>query len=569
MARPLIPYLPHSFQPPTQDGNTDDGGIIDYEPARVYLAKWSHELQVTRSKDYVLEAAAQLHHQQQQQHNIQDSENHAESSFSFIDSDLESQSLANSTIGEAGRLAMLKEDTAAIVSKSKQKLGVWDETVLADTGIGSFVVLSTDTTPPPPKVSRMAPLSAAEWRMWFDEYVPVPKALSQPIRRRDSPAPEFLGGDGVVMLHADEVSDSSDRDDLVDLGVGNGRIVVALSEVQRRIFVGGVEPALRGQVWRFLFGFYPWDSTHAERKAIKAQKTAEYWRMKYQWLFVAERLGHDDVESTPAESVGQDPDADMYRDANVRINKDVPRTDRGHPFYNDKNTTSFRPPGVGPFSPHQNLLRDILITYACSFEGSDKIGYVQGMSDLASIVLIVCDGDEVDAFWIFAKMMESKDICTLWEVCQSGWASGGTTASGSENEFLYFVALAILDEHRDAIVRCLMTFDELLKYINDLSNTIPINSILEAAELLYLRFRVRAASLGVLPVVASEKQEASVIKNRGKDKKKGGIVAAEPTGNHLSLLEVLELISKKETEGRSVVGSGSSGGIKKDQYIKH
>ncbi|ORY39267.1 RabGAP/TBC, partial [Rhizoclosmatium globosum] len=436
IARPLLPFLPPSLHPhnPHNPNNAPnqafDDGIIDYEPARVYLAKWSHDLQVARSREF------------------------------------EALSLAASTLGESGRLVMRKNDATSTSSTKQKKLGVWDETTLAETQIGAFVVLSTDTTPPPPKVSQ--------WR---------------------------LGLMNISYYIQDEISDS-DREDVVDLGVGNGRIVAAQSEIQRRIFVGGVDPELRGQ-------------------KIKAKNTAEYWRMKYEWL--------------------ADPDADMYRDASMRVDKDVPRTDRGHPFYNDPNPPTPRPPGVGPFSPHQNILRDILITYACSYPDSDGIGYVQGQSDLLSPILIICNGDEVDAFYIFANLMNAhhlqtisrllqvtdpifhshlstkleggnffftfrcfQDTCTLWEVVQTRWAAGGV------NDFLYLW---------HAIMRYLWTFDELLKYINDLAGVIPINSTLEAAELLYLRFRVRAASLGVLPVLAAE-EDPSSAKNRGKGKKK-------------------------------------------------
>ncbi|KAJ3116328.1 GTPase activating protein [Phlyctochytrium bullatum] len=279
----------------------------------------------------------------------------------------------------------------------------------------------------------------------------------------------------------------------------------------------------------------------------------EYYRLKQQWLDIAERLGEDADFDSPAK--GDDPDADMYRDAVVRVDKDVHRTDRGHPFYaRDLSNHATpeqavkRPPGVGPGTPNMNKLRDILITYACSYPGSDRLGFVQGMADLASPILIALEGDESDAFWCFANLMDKmkanfrhdglgmrtrlttlssllrltdphlhvhleltgagnlfccfrwflvlfkrefgfEDILRLWEVLASGWAG---------DEFEYFVALAILDEHRDAIVRHLMTFDEILKYVNDLSGTIPIDPILEAAELLYLRFRVRAASVGAI-----------------------------------------------------------------------
>ncbi|KAJ3286145.1 GTPase activating protein [Rhizoclosmatium sp. JEL0117] len=599
IARPLLPFLPPSLHPhnPNNPNNAPnqafDDGIIDYEPARVYLAKWSHDLQVARSREFV--EAAELDAITR----TDSFETNTEKDFSFVD-EREALSLAASTLGESGRLVMRKNDATSTSSSTKQKkLGVWDETTLAETQIGAFVVLSTDTTPPPPKVSRLPPLSPAEWRLWFDEYVPVPAALPRPRNH-------LLTTEDSYYIQ-DEISDS-DREDVVDLGVGNGRIVAAQSEIQRRIFVGGVDPELRGQVWPFLFELYPWDSTHAERKKIKAKNTAEYWRMKYEWLAVAERLGHQDFETTPSDQVGQDPDADMYRDAFMRVDKDVPRTDRGHPFYNDPNPPTPRPPGVGPFSPHQNILRDILITYACSYPDSDGIGYVQGQSDLLSPILIICNGDEVDAFYIFAHLMSSKkqnfltsgtgmhnhlqtisrllqvtdpifhshlstkleggnffftfrwflvsfkrefsfqDTCTLWEVVQTRWAAGGV------NDFLYFVALAILDEHRDAIMRYLWTFDELLKYINDLAGVIPINSTLEAAELLYLRFRVRAASLGVLPVLAAE-EEPSSARNRGKGKKKKEEMPS--VASELGLMEILDLIVAKEAEAREdVKGAG-------------
>ena len=40
------------------------------------------------------------------------------------------------------------------------------------------------------------------------------------------------------------------------------------------------------------------------------------------------------------------------------------------------------------------------------------MGYVQGMSDLASPMLVVMNGDEVDAFWAFALYME-RMVCKL------------------------------------------------------------------------------------------------------------------------------------------------------------
>ncbi|KAJ3241928.1 GTPase activating protein [Chytriomyces hyalinus] len=585
--------LPNSFrllsQPPSisaDPSEKDTDGIIDYEPARVYLAKWHHNLQIARAKEA--------------------NELHAEG---------DDNPLAASVISDSGRLAMLKEDNEKVAAVNKPRLGVWDETVLADTGIGSFVVLSTDTTPPPPRVSRQPPLSLQEWKLYFDEFIPVPHPLPRPLRSTAEPSDL---SESVIHVSTEDASDASSPINEYATA-GDGKIIVAFTEIQRRIFVGGVDASVRPQVWRFLYGLYPWDSTHAERLRIKAEKSREYWRMKNEWIQVAEEMerrrqpggNEDGASGDDSDEAGGNAAEEMYKDASTRVDKDVPRTDRSHTFYNDENLTCVRPPGVGPFSPHQNLLRDILITYACSYPGSDKIGYVQGMSDLLSPILIVCDGDEVDAFWMFAQYMESKkknflvdgsgmrmqletmqkllrttdptlhahlmrldalnlfccfrwflcafkreftlqDTCVIWEVVESKWAAGGP-------DFMYFIALAILDEHRDAILRCLLTFDELLKYVNDLSQTIPVNSILEAAELLYLRFRVRAASVGAIPSLPV--LEASSVgarkRGNGKDKKKAfadqvnsnsSSSSSSSTAAPISLLEVLTRMEANENK---------------------
>ncbi|KAJ1563966.1 GTPase activating protein [Cladochytrium tenue] len=263
------------------------------------------------------------------------------------------------------------------------------------------------------------------------------------------------------------------------------------------------------------------------------------------------------------------------------------------------------------------------------------------MSDLASPFVVVADADEADAFWCFASSMEElkgnflhdgsgmrlklqtmerllqrmdaglhahlrgmealnlfccfrwflvrfkrefsfDDVCRVWEVMRSGWAG---------DEFEYFVALAVLDEHRDAIVRHLVTFDELLKYTNDLANTIPVAPTLEAAELLYLRFRVRAASLGALPVVVppsagaatgdgdgdgdSDAAVRSRRRGRADDSEvpsgnatdkvptavpsaSGGAGLAGPSRGGIRLLEVLDRMAAAEAEARAAAAAAAA-----------
>ncbi|KAJ3383411.1 GTPase activating protein [Entophlyctis sp. JEL0112] len=585
IAVPLAAMLPAALRPslPVPPPAARDG-IVEYEPARVYLARWNHELQVQRSKEFFASKPPPPSPRLISS---------PETSYSIVD-DAETAIVATDTLAKSARLAMLKQEfdpsldpaapaagdaappapTAQNLSQIPHRVfGVWDETVLADTGIGSFVVLSTDTTPPPPKVSRLPPLSLAEWKLYFNEYIPVPGAAESSQDNLE---------ESMYFVPQTDFPDENTKP-------GDGRIVADFAEIQRRIFVGGVEPSSRSQVWRFLFGLYPWDSDAVQRKAIWHEKSTEYFRMKNEWKAIA-KVVEQTAFNNINEPLSQETEKaiEMYKDAVTRVDKDVPRTDSKNPFYNDSisaQDSAFS----SSFSPHQMSLRDILITYACSYPNSDGIGYVQGMSDLCSPFLIVCDGDESDAFWLFAQFMQSKkqnflhtgtgmrshlstlghllrltdptlyshlaridalnmffcfrwflcsfkrefslpDTCTLWEVLQTKmWGE----------EFEYFFALAIIDEHRDCILRWLWTFDEVLKYMNDLSHEIPVGSILEAAELLYLRFRVRTASLGVLPVVNQTRGGASETST-------------------IPLATVLEMVEERERLARMENGKSKS-----------
>ena len=59
--------------------------------------------------------------------------------------------------------------------------------------------------------------------------------------------------------------------------------MVGWKKFKERVFSSGIEPSLRQTAWKFLLGFYSYDSTLAERRAQLASKRAEYARMKSQW----------------------------------------------------------------------------------------------------------------------------------------------------------------------------------------------------------------------------------------------------------------------------------------------
>lgn len=79
-----------------------------------------------------------------------------------------------------------------------------------------------------------------------------------------------------------------------------------------------------------------------------------------------------------------------YRERKSLIEKDVNRTDRTLDFYAGNNNTNLQ------------MLLDILMTYVMyNFD----LGYVQGMSDLLSPILLLLK-NEVEAFWCFVGFMK-------------------------------------------------------------------------------------------------------------------------------------------------------------------
>ena len=63
------------------------------------------------------------------------------------------------------------------------------------------------------------------------------------------------------------------------------RLQITPDEVKERIFHGGLDSSdgVRKEAWLFLLGFYEWDSTADERKAISNSKRDEFVRLKGAW----------------------------------------------------------------------------------------------------------------------------------------------------------------------------------------------------------------------------------------------------------------------------------------------
>ncbi|CAL8263677.1 unnamed protein product [Merluccius merluccius] len=286
-----------------------------------------------------------------------------------------------------------------------------------------------------------------------------------------------------------------------------GRIL-NVPHLKQVIFKGGLCHMLRKDVWKFLLGYFPWDSTLEERKALQRAKTDEYFRMKLQWKSVSEE---------------QERRNSRLRDNRSLIEKDVNRTDRTNRFYE------------GIDNPGLVLLHDILMTY-CMYDFD--LGYVQGMSDLLSPLLYVME-NEVDAFWCFVSFMDQmhqnfeeqmqgmktqlvqlssllrlldlnfwnylesqdsgflyfcfrwllirfkrelsfQDVLRLWEVMWTGLPC--------QNLHL-LVCCAILDSEKHKIMEENYGFSEILKHVNELSMKLDIEEILRKSEAICLQIK--------------------------------------------------------------------------------
>ncbi|KAL6102495.1 tbc1d17 [Pungitius sinensis] len=277
-------------------------------------------------------------------------------------------------------------------------------------------------------------------------------------------------------------------------------------KIKEVIFKGGVSPALRKEVWKFLLGFYPWNSTFKEREDIVRIKTDEYFRMKVQWKSVSEE---------------QEMRNSLLRGYRSLIERDVSRTDRHNTFFS------------GDGNPGLTLLHDVLMTY-CMY--NFDLGYVQGMSDLLSPLLFVTQ-NEVESFWCLTGFMELlhqnfeesqeamkkqllqlsillkaldpelcdfldsqdsgslcfcfrwlliwfkrefsfEDILTMWEVIWSGLPC---------DNFHLLIACSILQSQRGELIGSDHDFNTILKHINELTMRLDLQSVLRGAEAIHLQ----------------------------------------------------------------------------------
>lgn len=110
--------------------------------------------------------------------------------------------------------------------------------------------------------------------------------------------------------------------------------------------------------------------------------------------------------------------------------------------------------------------------------------------------------------WIlcsFKRELSFEQTLKLWEVL---WTDHYGT------HFHLFVALAIVEQHRDIIMRYLEEFDEVLKYVNELSGTLDIDEVISDAEVLYATFSRVLESAAKRKSVPAEHPSSDGLRNR-------------------------------------------------------
>ncbi|KAM7521730.1 hypothetical protein LguiA_011632 [Lonicera macranthoides] len=189
--------------------------------------------------------------------------------------------------------------------------------------------------------------------------------------------------------------------------------ILDIASVLRRIQRGGIHPSIKGVVWEFLLGCFDPNSTSGERNELRQRRREQFAAWKAECRKMVAIMGSAKYITAPIITDDGQPIEDPSRNSNSQDNNgamsqtvapldkkaiqwkrclhqiglDVVRTDRTLIFYDNE--------------ANQSKLWDILAIYAWV---DNDIGYVQGMSDICSPMVILLE-NEADAFWCFEHVM--------------------------------------------------------------------------------------------------------------------------------------------------------------------
>ncbi|KAI1795823.1 RabGAP/TBC [Ganoderma leucocontextum] len=460
LAKPIVPHLPEPVKSLVNvNGDlewgswVEKGGVGEFESARVYLARWAR------------------------------------------------------IVAEEGERARLREAQALPASAS--------DLAEEDSSLGIFELLQSTANLPQPKSSRIPkqPVNEKLWKSWFN---------------------------------------------------ADGSTKVREEEMRREVFRRGVDPNIRKEIWPFLLGVHEWDSDATRREKEWEARRERYRELKDEWWGVPEVFERQDVieerHRIDVDCRRTDRTQPLFAQA-APVIEDAENEKGMHMRYS---TISPQLGDIGaqaPTNEHIECLASILLTY--NFY-ERELGYVQGMSDLCAPIYVVMGGDEEMTFWCFVEMMNRmkhnflrdqsgmkkqlstlqqlisvmdpelyrhlektdglnlffcfrwilisfkrefafEDVLRLWEVLWTDYYS---------TQFVLFVALAVLESHRDVILRYLVEFDEILKYCNELSMSIELDSTLAQAEVLFLSYSQLIADIDRREAEDASADSRTVIRQR-------------------------------------------------------
>ncbi|KAG9144997.1 hypothetical protein Leryth_017449 [Lithospermum erythrorhizon] len=187
-----------------------------------------------------------------------------------------------------------------------------------------------------------------------------------------------------------------------------------MAGVLRRIQRGGIHPSIKGEVWEFLLGCFDPNSTYAERDEIRRRRRCRFthrdkyaaWKAECKKMVTdigSGKIITDQIITDDGQPIGNpfadngviatdsgspaDKKVNQWKLLLHQIGLDVDRTDRALVFYENE--------------ANRAKLWDVLSVYAWV---DGDIGYVQGMSDICSPMIILLE-NEADAFWCFEHAM--------------------------------------------------------------------------------------------------------------------------------------------------------------------
>jgi len=214
----------------------------------------------------------------------------------------------------------------------------------------------------------------------------------------------------------------------------NGKVLNPKS-IKEHIFFIGCEPNLRPQLYPFLLDVYSWKSTSKERSDLLFAKHYQYEAINKRRISILENINktknktdtyininspntsprknanihvslpsHESITANTANNVNtakhktnsieieyhsQDEEVEFLKEVQNIVEKDVLRTDRQHLYFS------------GSRNKNLDKLRRILLNYSTLTHKN----YTQGMSDLASPLLMLFDNEAL-CFWCFVGLME-------------------------------------------------------------------------------------------------------------------------------------------------------------------